>query len=309
MNILRENIEVHDTLNPNIWNGDELRPEVRTKILEIVNYFVDNFEIPIEPVDIYLLGSNASYNYTDNSDLDVHIIVNFDMVDTNKELVQAYMNSEKTRFNKNYDITIHDVPIEVYVEDVNAATISNGIYSMFEDEWVKYPEPLSKEIPEIDLEPELTELTQEVNQCLQVGDAEDVDEIINKLYIIRKTGLQTDGEYGKGNQLFKEIRNLGLLDALKDKRMELQADKLSLERFERGKVFRNFDNSDLQYVDEYKGFEILDMPLTCKYGDNEWDTHYYFVSNGRNLYSPTEENLLSIDDCKEYIDNLINWEV
>lgn len=231
MYTLNETIEIHDTLNPKIWSGDELRPEVRTKILEIVNYFIQNFEIPITPVDIHLLGSNASFNYTDKSDLDVHVIVNFDMIDTNKELVQAYMNSEKSKFNKDYDITIHDVPIELYIEDINAMTLSNGIYSMYQDEWIKYPQPIDKNVPEVELEPELTELKQEISQCLQIGDVQDIEDIINKLYIIRKTGLETDGEYSKGNQLFKEIRNLGLLDMLKNKYKELQGERLSLENY------------------------------------------------------------------------------
>ena len=36
--------------------------------------FEDNLEIPLNILDIELVGSNASYNYTDKSDVDVHII-------------------------------------------------------------------------------------------------------------------------------------------------------------------------------------------------------------------------------------------
>ena len=39
----------------------------------------------------------------------------------------------------------------------------------------------------------------------------------------------TDGEYAIGNLVFKEIRNLSLLQSLKDKTHELTSRELSLE--------------------------------------------------------------------------------
>lgn len=47
--------------------------------------------------------------------------------------------------------------------------------------------------------------------------------------MIRKNSIAVDGEYGKGNQLFKEIRNLNLIDDMKNKVKEIQSKKLSLE--------------------------------------------------------------------------------
>ena len=44
---------------------------------------------------------------------------------------------------------------------------------------------------------------------------------------IRKTRV-VDGEFGKGNIIFKTIRNDGLLDALKERRVELASKELSI---------------------------------------------------------------------------------
>ena len=79
---LLEDIQIHDTLNPKIWNvtTKQLLPDVRNKIIDIVDHFEDYIEVPIEIVDIQIVGSNASYNYTDKSDIDVHIIANYDVV-------------------------------------------------------------------------------------------------------------------------------------------------------------------------------------------------------------------------------------
>ena len=49
------------------------------------------------------------------------------------------------------------------------------------------------------------------------------------LYMMRKNGLATGGRFSIGNLVFKELRNLGLLDALKDKRLDLESKQLSLE--------------------------------------------------------------------------------
>ena len=38
------------------------------------------------------------------------------------------------------------INVEVYVEDVKANTMSNGIYSLFKDEWIKKPSKESIEI-------------------------------------------------------------------------------------------------------------------------------------------------------------------
>ena len=40
-----------------------------------------------------------------------------------------------------------------------------------------------------------------------------------------------DGEYGKGNLIFKELRNQGVLQALKDKKVELETKEMSLESY------------------------------------------------------------------------------
>jgi hypothetical protein len=47
--------------------------------------------------------------------------------------------------------------------------------------------------------------------------------------MIRHNGLAIDGEYGKGNQLFKELRSAGLLDKLKNSLNDLLSNRLSLE--------------------------------------------------------------------------------
>ena len=229
MGKLDEVFEVHDKLNPSIWGqNNQMKPEVRDKILEVVDIFVENSVIELRPIDILIVGSNASFNYTEHSDIDVHVVINFDDIDGSKELVSAYCNALKSSFNQNYDITIRGIEIEMYVEDCETSAVSNGIYSVKEDKWIKFPKPI--QVQEYDLSDVVNKWKDKINSALQSGDVEEIQNLIDKIYVVRKQAIMVDGEYSKGNQLFKEIRNFGLLDEMKQQVNKEKSKILSLEQ-------------------------------------------------------------------------------
>ena len=226
--ILNEELIVYkDKLNPVLWDeNDSLKPEVREKILELVNEFNNNLETPLAILDVELVGSNASYNYNDKSDVDVHIITNFSNYGDPEELVSAAVNAFKTNFNKAYNVDYDGYNVEIYVEDVNSSPMSNGIYSVLRDEWIKKPEPIDP--IDVELEPELTDYRKRINTILQGDSVEDIQNMIDALYVLRRNSLATGGEFSKGNLIFKAIRNDGLLDGLKNKKVELRSKELSI---------------------------------------------------------------------------------
>lgn len=100
-------ITIHNELNPRIWDEEaRLIPKIKQGILEVVDEFKKYIDFDLPIIDIVLVGSNASYNYTPTSDLDIHLIVNFDNIDENKDLVNALCQSWKSLFNNAYDITL-----------------------------------------------------------------------------------------------------------------------------------------------------------------------------------------------------------
>ncbi len=154
---LQESIEKHNKLNPDLFENNELKEDVKESVKNIVNTFEEIIKkdgVKFKIKDIVLVGSNVSYNYTDDSDLDIHIIADSSVVKDNSEQSKKYLgilyNLYKSMFNSDYDITIHGVPAEVYVEldDIGAAK-SNGIYSL-NSGWIK--EPVQEDIPDIDME-------------------------------------------------------------------------------------------------------------------------------------------------------------
>lgn len=109
---------------------------------------------------------------------------------------------------------------------LNEAT-SNGVYSL-KNGWLKTP--VKDDIPDnVDLEPELSEWRQRSTECQTI---DEVDDFIDDLYKLRQESILTDGEYGKGNLIFKELRNDGTLQQLKDKKVELENDEMSLKKDE-----------------------------------------------------------------------------
>ena len=114
-----EDIEVHDALNPSLFDGDELKPEVKEAVKRIADEFVDMLRqdgIKFRLKDIVLVGSNMSYNYTKDSDLDIHLIADSKTLHCPDGLYPLLYSAYRSMFNSKYDITIKGIPAEVYVE-------------------------------------------------------------------------------------------------------------------------------------------------------------------------------------------------
>ena len=230
---LTEDIEKHDDLNPLLFENDELKPDVKEAIEKIAEQFIDGLKedkIKFYLNDIVLVGSNVSYNYTKDSDLDIHLIANSDELKCPDDLYPLLYSAYRSIFNNNYDLTIKGIPAEIYVEMDKPTGKSNGIYSIYNG-WLKHP--VQEDIPELDTKA-FDKLfndweSQYFDIIENVTDVDKIDDFIEDLYDLRKNSIAKDGEYGLGNLVFKEFRNLGYLDNLKElKRKEIEKD-LSLE--------------------------------------------------------------------------------
>ena len=231
MQIIQEEFQIHDTLNPKLWdlNTNKLIPEVRNKIIEICTAFENYINVPIYILDIQLVGSNCSYNYTEKSDLDVHIMANFEVMgEEESAILKAYYDTKKAQFNRETDIKIKGVDVELYVQDIRSTTASNGIYSVCDDEWIKEPKPI-KSVTKHNTEKEVNRWVEEINKVLSSNNYEELNKVLSALYLMRTNSIAVDGEYGKGNAIFKDIRNLGYLDKLKEALLAAYSRKLSLE--------------------------------------------------------------------------------
>ena len=242
---LTEAVEKHNTLNAKLFTKDELlKDKVRAKMLEIVDEFLADLkeqDIKIKVDDILFIGSNASYNYTKDSDIDLHILANAKAAKYDEEIAAALYGAYRTIFNKNLDITLYDIPLEIFVETEDSVRVSNGVYSVKKNKWVKKPE--ATDIPDYDKqaldklvskwEIRCKDLIDDIKKD-KLDDEKKVVKMLEDIYDkLRKKGI-SKGEYSLENLTFKELRNKGYLDQLKDYRNELVSKRLSLEeRFDR----------------------------------------------------------------------------
>lgn len=231
---MNEAFETHNKLNPRLFNNStkKMRGEVRERLIEIADKFVDSLKedgVPLKVYDYWVLGSNAAYNYTPKSDIDTHIIVNMEDVDVAPEVLTILYNYAKSKFNDDYDITIRGQEVELYIEDINTSAISNGVYSLKRNIWIKEPEPMEESSIDITDEDEYKEWELRFNNTIESGDIEKLQSFVDDIYILRKDSLAKDGEFGLGNLIFKEMRNQDKLQQIKDKIKELESKELTLE--------------------------------------------------------------------------------
>jgi predicted nucleotidyltransferase len=208
-------------------------------MLEIVDEFLNDLkeqDIQIKVDDILLIGSNASYNYTKDSDIDLHILANTKNIKYDEDVAAALYSAYRTIFNKNLAISIYGIPLEIFVETEDSPRVSNGVYSVMKNKWIK--KPIVEEIPEYDTKALAALINKWEDRCKdliadveadKLKDESKVVKLLEDIYDkLRKKGI-SKGEYSIENLAFKELRNKGHLDKLKDFKNDLVSKRLSLE--------------------------------------------------------------------------------
>lgn len=233
---------VQDQLNPKIWvNPDDapksqLRTDVRKQLNEISEEFIKFVNVDMFVQDIIMTGSLCNYNWSEYSDVDLHIIVNFEDFNEQKELYSELFKLKKTLFNSSHDITTKGYEVELYIQDANEAHFSSGVYSVMNDEWDTVP----KKEEDVHIDKDI--LVQKVGQFQEVIDtvinnAEDEEledakkmfkKVKDKIKKYRTSGLEKDGEYSYENLTFKVLRRNGYLQKLFDFENDLMDKRLSL---------------------------------------------------------------------------------
>lgn len=219
--------EEHNELNPLLWQGEELRPEVKAALLRIARDFVDYVEVPFEVEDLVLTGSQLGYFYTKHSDLDLHIIVDFNTVDCDREAAELF-DTKRLLYKKQYDITIHGVPVEVYIEDSNFPAVS-ATYSLGQDSWQKKPDSKPQEIDTGEVVRMSKIWSTVIGQAIESNDLETGRKVLKMLRNYRKLGLKHSGEYGIENLVYKTLRNSKIIENLMKMIGDLHNQSLSLK--------------------------------------------------------------------------------
>ncbi len=214
----------HDQLNQKIWtNSKKLRTDVREKLMIIAGDFINYLGISIDVLDVRFTGSLANYNYTPASDIDLHLIIDFDSVNKDLDLVAEFMNAKRGFWNDRHDIQIKGFDVELYPEDVDEEHVASALFSIKDNEWIKSPTKFDSQPNLNAVYSKYKELVKRIERILnsKETDAEDISDLIEKIKKMRKAGLSRSGEMSVENLAYKLIRNSDYLQALFDKKINL----------------------------------------------------------------------------------------
>jgi hypothetical protein len=222
-----EPIGYNNKLNSEIWHDGEVKPQVRAALLRIAKDFKKYIDVPFRVVDVIIAGGMANYSYTKHSDLDLHLIADFDSVDCDREAAELF-DSKRLLYKREHSIKIHGIPVELYVEDQREPAVSSS-YSLIKQQWIREP---SKEIPRYDpeeLEQQVRVWTKIIQQATKTGDLQILRTVLTLLRKYRRMGLNTDlGEFSVPNLVYKSLRNnstliglVTLVDRLHDQQLSL----------------------------------------------------------------------------------------
>jgi len=227
-----------DELNPELWDENKkLRDDVRERLLDIAEKFIKP-TLGADAVikDITFTGSLANYNYSDLSDIDLHIIIDFADINKDKEMVRKYFNAVKALWNSLHDIRIKGFEVEAYVQGADEPHTSTGVYSVQDDNWLKEPTQTEAEIDEDSISNKSDSLIDQIEQALKLMEEDSpkaaldrAESLMEKIKKLRKAGLETNGEYSVENLAFKTLRNTGYLKKLSDLKREAYDKLMSLD--------------------------------------------------------------------------------
>lgn len=219
-------VTVNKRLNPKLWDGDRLRPEVSSKLKDIARAFEEFVGIELDVIDYTITGSNANYTWTEYSDLDLHLIIPGTPTDEQRELFTA----KKALWAEQHDITIRSLPVECYVQGSEEPHHSTGVYSLIKDRWQVEPKKVKPTIDDAAIEAKKDAMLAQIEQALLAKDLDKLRTVKDKITKMRKAGLARAGEWSVENLVFKILRNLGLIDQITEKIRELEDSELSLEQ-------------------------------------------------------------------------------
>lgn len=226
---LADAVKFHTDLNPKLWKNDQLDPLVKKQLLLIAEDFVEELGINgLDVVDVTVSGSNAAYSYTPHSDLDLHILVDMSKL-PNDEVYRELFNAKKTIYNDSHDITVHGVPVELYVQDSAQPVVSLGEYSIVHDKWIKVPKRKRANFDQNATKAKYEQLSRLIQLALKSKDVDKINKAIKTIKRYRQAGLDKGGEFGPENLAYKALRSQGAIQELYDTRDALHSEKLSIE--------------------------------------------------------------------------------
>lgn len=218
-----DSFKIKDSLNHDIWLKDELNPKIRAKLIQVGTDFFKDLNLPgiVKVKDIIFTGSLANFNWSKYSDIDLHLVIDFNQFDANPKIVEEYFYAQKSIWNQEHDIKIFNYPVELYVQDIHAKLVATAVYSVLNNKWLKKPHKEKFELDKKAIKDkaeayiyQLRDIRQDYNDHQYQAVVDKVTRLKDRIKKMRNAGLERGGEYSLENLVFKTLRRTPFLDIL-----------------------------------------------------------------------------------------------
>ena len=217
------------SLSEDIWSRNEqIKPEILQAALSIAQEYFEDLKLDpnIKIKDITLTGSLASYNWSDMSDFDLHILIDFNNLQ-DRELLEDYLRQKSRVWNMTHKILLKGFEVEIYVQDTNEPHYSAGVYSLMENRWLQRPTRSRINVDYQTVKEKAARIMDEIDDAYDMFAEKDFlqakqsgDAIMERLRRYRKAGLEGGGIYSVENLVFKVLRRNDYLEKLNNIRTD-----------------------------------------------------------------------------------------
>lgn len=228
-------LHMKDELCPKIWDSeDKMNEEVRKVLLKNAIEFIKYCKTDKQDFkDVTVTGSLANYNYTETSDIDVHILMNFEQISEDKEFVGEYFKNKKNLWSESYPATIKGHEVELYIQDTSESHTSTGVYSLITDKWLTKPVKKMIAIDTANVQLKAAHIMNAIDDLKDNHNHFDVinrvESLMDKIKKMRQSGLDKEGEFSTENIVFKVLRNSDYIKKLVDAKKDVMTKELTLE--------------------------------------------------------------------------------
>jgi predicted nucleotidyltransferase len=205
-----------DSLNHKIWENNKLKSKIRTGLLKITKKYIEHLDLVVKPKYVYLLGSMANYNWTEASDIDVHIFYDLKEINEDTQFASAYLESKGKEWKEKHHITIKMYDVELYAQGIDSMVYSKGVYDLINDNWISVPKKEDVSIDKNLLKTKILSLGTQIENIESHGSYKRGKRLKDKINAMRQSALEQGGEFSIENLVFKYLRNNGYMKRLVD---------------------------------------------------------------------------------------------
>lgn len=234
--IVNQMTQFSTRLPQQFFDGGRLKEAVRAKSIAFSNARFAELGLPgLKIVDMLYVGSLASFEYDDLSDVDIHIIIDPASFPGEKAMLRRYLSkvndlneflyNRVTFYGRKADFTFYADSVENRIEP------GVGIYSLFAQNWPSQPQPAPIRFSRPRVLAELKDYITRYNALARSYAAdkrgfncESFSDLREEVRLYRRKGIAKDGIRSTENIVYRSLRrvNGNLLRQMEDLELECE---------------------------------------------------------------------------------------